>query len=159
VFDCDHFFLFINCIRGFLSSVSHLFTADITGTFDPTSRFFFDLSPEQQGLLGSSCWISDPLDPYKNVARPSYLFRQIQLLFSRCLQTIEEEHAKQLLKRTYSKFRSNHMNPQRHHFNYCNTFYGYYNMFNPSYEQLSNQDLECEYNEEEVDLLRGFLHL
>lgn len=52
---------------------------------------FFDLNPEEIVTVGTSCWIKDPLDPVKNVARPSYAFRQIQQLFSQCLSEFEKE--------------------------------------------------------------------
>ena len=41
------------------------------------SPVIFALSPEQQQAVGTSCWVRDPLDPTKNVARPSYLFKQV----------------------------------------------------------------------------------
>lgn len=53
---------------------------------------FFDLNAEQIATVGTSCWIKDPLDPTKNVARPSYAFKQIQQLFSQCLSELEKEH-------------------------------------------------------------------
>ena len=52
----------------------------------------FDLSLDQRNTLGTSLWISDPLHPLKNVARPSFAFRQIQLLLGDHLATIERDH-------------------------------------------------------------------
>jgi hypothetical protein len=42
-------------------------------------------------VLGTSCWVSDPLDPSKNATRPCYAFRSIQQLFANCLHRIETE--------------------------------------------------------------------
>lgn len=50
---------------------------------------FFYLGPEQLHTLGTSCWISDPLDISKNVSRPCFLFRQVQQLFSQSLHLLQ----------------------------------------------------------------------
>ena len=65
----------------------------------------FNLSSEQILLVGTSCWIRDPLDTNKNVARPSYAFKQIQQLFSQYLSALEKEHM-QLCRLEYSSGKS-----------------------------------------------------
>jgi hypothetical protein len=50
---------------------------------------FFELTTELKSSLGTSCWVSDPLDPSKNATRPCYSFRSIQQLFASCLHRIE----------------------------------------------------------------------
>ena len=48
------------------------------------------LSPDQQATVaGGGLWIVDPLDSTKNVARPSFAFRQAQIYFKQCLDKIE----------------------------------------------------------------------
>ena len=54
---------------------------------------FFELTTEIKAHLGTSCWVSDPLDPSKNATRPCFSFRTIQQLFANCLQIIETEGA------------------------------------------------------------------
>jgi hypothetical protein len=58
------------------------------------SPIVFDLSAEQRASVGTSCWITDPLDPEKNVARPSFAFAQVQAFLEQCLETIEREGAR-----------------------------------------------------------------
>ena len=48
------------------------------------------LTPDQQATVaGGGLWIVDPLDSTKNVARPSFAFRQAQMYFKQCLDKIE----------------------------------------------------------------------
>lgn len=54
---------------------------------------FFELTPEIKLNLGTSCWVSDPLDPLKNAARPCFSFRAIQQMFGSCLHVLENEGA------------------------------------------------------------------
>lgn len=53
------------------------------------SNVLIELSQEQLATLGSSCWISDPLDTSKNVARPSFMWRQIQSMFAETLKELD----------------------------------------------------------------------
>lgn len=48
------------------------------------------LTPDQQATVAAGgLWIVDPLDSTKNVARPSFAFRQAQMYFKQCLDKIE----------------------------------------------------------------------
>lgn len=48
------------------------------------------LTPDQIAtVVNGGLWIVDPLDPTKNVARPSFAFKQTQVYFRQCLDKIE----------------------------------------------------------------------
>ena len=49
-----------------------------------------DLTPEQQSTIaGGGLWIVDPMDSTKNVARPSFAFKQTQNYLKQCLDKVE----------------------------------------------------------------------
>ena len=62
-----------------------------------------DLNPDQQAsIAGGGLWIVDPRDPSKNVARPTFAFKQAQQYFKLCLDKIESAAATASLNGTES---------------------------------------------------------
>ena len=75
----------------FLKLYGHVFDASKHGIDIMSDKILHELTAEQRLQVGTSGWITDPLDPTKNVARPSFAFRQIQLLLAQCLEAFEWE--------------------------------------------------------------------
>lgn len=89
----------------FLKMFGRDFNPAVHGVDVPGSNpALFALSPEEQAMVGTSCWVRDPLDPSKNVARPSFMFRQIQETFSQYLTTLEREN----IKANHYQYSANH---------------------------------------------------
>lgn len=89
----------------FLKMFGRDFDPSVQGVDIPGSHpVLFILTPEEQVAVGTSAWVRDPLDPSKNVSRPSFMFRQIQETFSQYLTTLEREN----IKANHIQYASNH---------------------------------------------------
>jgi hypothetical protein len=76
-------------VDGVLVQVHPPTPQDVANT-DLSRMCLFALTPEQQVTVASGgCWIADPMEPRINVARPSFMFQQVQVYFQHCLQEIE----------------------------------------------------------------------
>jgi hypothetical protein len=126
-----------------------LYGVDVIGSKPIT----FELSAEQRSTLGTSFWLTDPLDPTKNVGRPSFAFRQIQAVFAQHLSTMEREYFRSL---STIRYNNNYNNNDGSNNSNSNS--------NSKSQQLSargrlNNGNNNNYNNklDEVDLLRSLM--
>ena len=106
--DISEGLLLIHFLKLFGNNFDHLqFGIQVNDKTISPATALFPLSNEQKAALGTSLWVSDPLEPSKNCAKSTFAYGSIKQYFSNMLSEWE------VVSRTKSmQYKASKLNPQ-----------------------------------------------